>query len=165
MVASVIQDNICIAYDSKKNTHTELQKLSDIKVSYQELICYCETCQQFSTKGCEGGNVEKTIAYILENGFVGGGVQGYTSQIEFVPDKPNAFLNPLDWKYYNCLSFNKAYCDNVSEPKCPSEVTVFDKNAAYCGTKTSNTSDILCVVGASSTSSKKLSEVRQKNLV
>jgi len=109
MVSSVIQDNICIAFDKRTVTDANLRKLINIKVSYTDLICTCEICQQHPGKGCSGGSLKDTLEYIRNEGFLGGGDKDNTAGIEITGT--DIWKTTFNWNYFNCLGFFKNYCE------------------------------------------------------
>lgn len=160
MVASVIQDNICIAFDKKTFTDATLKKeMVKIRVSYQDILCTCEKCHQFPGSGCQGGSVINTLNYLKDEGFVGGGMKTYSTQAEITGD---IWKNDFSWKYANCLGFFKEYCElgGVSADKC----TEIDKNqfdkSKHCGSKPTSGTELMCP----NKTDKKISEVRQKGI-
>ncbi len=133
-----------------------------MKVSYMDLICTCEACQQYSTKGCEGGSVEKTINYISANGFLGGGSSDEISSLVVTLPATHVWKAPFSFTYVNCLSFFRNYCDWSSTSKCSPTDKQFDKSI-NCGKKPTTGSDLLCSNG--STDIKITDAIRQKGLI
>ena len=152
MAASTIQDKICITFDREAITLTSAQrKLKTIKISYQEVICNCENCHQTHTMGCLGGNLEATLDYLQEEGFVGG--SDFTSKDPFTTDGIIWRTNNFKWNYNNCLGFLKNYCDFSTEAGCGAPAP-FNKET-HCVAP-----NAMC----KNDSSKKLSDSRQKHI-
>lgn len=159
MVASVIQDNICIAFDNKSITDANLKKFVTMKVSYADVICNCEICQQFSGKGCNGGSVKDTLEFLKNEGFVGGSSKDNTSGIDITGD---VWATTFSWKYVNCLGFFKNYCEygDTSETKCnDTNNPTFDRTQ-HCGNKPTTGTDLLCP----NKTDKKIKDVKQQKI-
>lgn len=160
MVASAVQDNICIAFDAKTGVDAKIKTIADVKVSYQDLICNCEICQQYSGKGCLGGNVEETLKYIANEGFVGGSSSTQTSQISITGV---TWIDDFAWNYNNCLPFYKGYCeflDGSSSACNPTNNPMFNKEN-HCGIKPTTGTDKMCP----NSTSIKIKSTKQKKLI
>jgi hypothetical protein len=160
MTASVIQDQICVAFSF--NADSDLKNLSKMRVSYQDIICNCEICHQFSSKGCSGGKVQETLKFIQTEGFIGGAENGNTSSgITFSKAAEEVFKPEFKWVYNSCMSFFKPYCELEGSKACTeSNNPMFDKTKNCAKIKTGST-DKFC----SNDDTKKIKEVRQKGLV
>jgi hypothetical protein len=159
MAASAIQDNICIAFEKKTVTDANLRKMADIRVSYTDIICTCEICQQFPGKGCNGGKLKETLDFFKNEGFVGGADKDFTSQIEITGD---IWKTDFTWNYTNCLGFFKNYCElgSIGTEKCTESNNPAFNIDTHCGNNPTTGTDKMCP----NKTDKKIKDARQKGL-
>lgn len=102
-----------------------------LKISYQDLLCNCDSCHVVKNNGCLGGKVDKALDFFKSKGPVGGAANGFNSN---QPTFKTEDKGPTKFKY--CLNYYGEECYNINisgTKQCTAGQNVYDHSKVCTG--------------------------------